>query len=172
MRVRGEWVGFIIILFFCRGCLCQQEIESVKRRREEREKEEALIQQQREELQREKEREHYEEYAKKEEVFHRVNQLKKTEIRLEQNRAQVIDHVVKGLRIIKGERFEKMDVLRMPPHEVFENYKSDHFKTERKPVRHHADLCVRVCTLPVSFLSVQRTPMFMYTLQSALCLHA
>ncbi|PHJ16019.1 cactin [Cystoisospora suis] len=111
-----------------------QEIESVKRRREEREKEEALIQQQREELQREKEREHYEEYAKKEEVFHRVNQLKKTEIRLEQNRAQVIDHIVKGLRIIKGERFDKMDVLSVPPHEVFESYKKDHFKTEPMPI--------------------------------------
>ncbi|EPT30559.1 cactin [Toxoplasma gondii ME49] len=102
-----------------------QEIENVKRRREEREKEEELMQQQREELQREKEREHYEEYAQKEELFHRSNQLKKTEIRLEQNRAQLIDLIVKGLRIIKGERFEKMDVLPGPPHEVLETYKNE-----------------------------------------------
>ncbi|PFH32887.1 cactin [Besnoitia besnoiti] len=102
-----------------------QEIESVKRRREEREKEEALMQQQREELQREKEREHYADYAQKEEIFHCVNQLRKTEIRIEQNRAQVIDLIIKGLRIIKGERFEKMDVLPVPPHEVFENYKEE-----------------------------------------------
>lgn len=77
-------------------------------------------------------------------MFHRVNQLKKTEIRLEQNRAQVIDHIVKGLRIIKGERFEKMDVLSVPPHEVFESYKKDHFKTERKSPFLHAYLTNQV----------------------------
>lgn len=97
----------------------QQEIKSVKKRREEREAEEQLMQAQREELQREKEREHFQDYFEKEEIFHRMMHLKKTEIRAEQNREQPIDFIVKGLRILNGERFEKTTLLPVPPHEVF-----------------------------------------------------
>lgn len=107
-------------------CL-QQEIKSVKKRREEREAEEQLMQAQREELQREKEREHFQDYFEKEEVFHRQMHMKKTEIRAEQNREQPIDFIVKGLRMLNGERFEKVSVLPVPPHEVF-----DCFNKERK----------------------------------------
>lgn len=102
-----------------------QEIKSVKKRREEREAEEALMQAQREELQREKEREHYLDYFEKEEVFHRLMHIKKTEIRAEQNREQPIDFIVKGLRILNGERFEKIALLPVPPHEVFDCYNKE-----------------------------------------------
>lgn len=85
------------------------------------------MQAQREELQREKEREHFQDYFEKEEVFHRQMHIRKTEIRAEQNREQPIDFIVKGLRMLNGERFEKVAVLPVPPHEVF-----DCFNKERK----------------------------------------
>ncbi|CDJ65641.1 hypothetical protein, conserved [Eimeria necatrix] len=102
-----------------------QEIKSVKKRREEREAEEQLMQAQREELQREKEREHFQDYFEKEEVFHRQMHMKKTEIRAEQNREQPIDFIVKGLRMLNGERFEKVSVLPVPPHEVFDCFNKE-----------------------------------------------
>lgn len=111
----------------CGVARVQQEIKSVKKRREEREAEEMLLQQQREELQREKEREHYQDYFEKEEVFHRMMHMKKTEIRAEQNREMPVDLIVKGLRMLNGEKFEKTNVLPVPPHEVF-----DCFNKERR----------------------------------------
>ncbi|KAL8427460.1 hypothetical protein Efla_003907 [Eimeria flavescens] len=102
-----------------------QEIKSVKKRREEREAEEQLMQAQREELQREKEREHFQDYFEKEEVFHRMMHMKKTEIRAEQNREQPIDFIVKGLRMLNGERFEKTTLLPVPPHKVFDCFNKE-----------------------------------------------
>ncbi|XP_026192088.1 cactin [Cyclospora cayetanensis] len=106
-----------------------QEIKSVKKRREEREAEEALMQAQREELQREKEKEHFQDYFEKEEVFHRLMHIKKTEIRAEQNREQPIDFIVKGLRILNGERFEKVTLLPVPPHEIFDCFNKEPMTT-------------------------------------------
>ncbi|KAL8272931.1 hypothetical protein Esti_003099 [Eimeria stiedai] len=107
-----------------------QEIKSVKKRREEREAEEQLMQAQREELQREKEREHFQDYFEKEEVFHRLMHMKKTEIRAEQNREQPVDFFVRGLRMLNGERVEKTTLLPVPPHEVFDCFNKEPMTTQ------------------------------------------
>ncbi|KAL8428794.1 hypothetical protein ACSSS7_006979 [Eimeria intestinalis] len=107
-----------------------QEIKSVKKRREEREAEEQLMQAQREELQREKEREHFQDYFEKEEVFHRLMHIKKTEIRAEQNREQPIDFFVRGLRMLNGEKVEKTTPLPVPPHEVFDCFNKEPMTTQ------------------------------------------
>lgn len=97
------------------------EIEAVKQRREEREKEEAMLEEQRELMAREREQENYEDWYKKEGLFHREMALKKTEIRLEEGRCKAIDFIIKGLRIILGQRFHDAKLLDLPPyHSVYE----------------------------------------------------
>jgi hypothetical protein len=90
------------------------EVISVKKRREEREEELMLLEEQRDERERAQMAEEFEEREEQVEEFNRKQNLLRAELRIKDGRETPLDLIVKGLRILDGEKFDDNAVLDKP----------------------------------------------------------
>lgn len=118
-----------------------REIEAVRKRREQREEEERLLEEQQAILARERELEHYEEWAAKEEAFHRDMAQRRAEIRIKEGRAKTSDLLVKSLRVLDGDTFDDLTLVSVPPHELFASLSPEDAKTLLNDIQTHCEIC-------------------------------
>merc|ERR1719253_76022 len=105
-----------------------REVQMVKRRREEREEENMLLEEQRGLREREKDQVEYEDWADKEEEFHRKQAKIRVDLRIKGGREKPIDLIVKGLRMIEGEKFDDYTVCSQTPHALIASMGLDDLK--------------------------------------------